>query len=123
MCLKRGIRERWFGPNSKEIPIDKTTSSGRNNKSKILRVLKFVKERVMTADEIEIWLNKKIPSREDPVFASWEASLGTFAISAEKRSMQKLLALEKERGLVVKKGTNLVSGISKRIEDIEKTAQ
>ncbi len=47
MCLKRGIRERWFGPNPKEIPIEKMTSNGRNNKAKILRTLKFVKDKVI----------------------------------------------------------------------------
>ena len=121
MSLKRGIRDKWFGPNPKRIPVaDESNSTGRNNRLKILKVLNFVEEQVMTADETETWLKCKVPKREDPEFSSWEANLGTFAIRVEKRAIEKLLELERSCGIIVKKGTNLVSGIAKRIDDLEK---
>jgi hypothetical protein len=121
VCLKRAIRERWFVKNS-DIPIENSESStGRNNKAKIIRVLEFVQAKVMEKDEIDSWLIQKVPRREDPEFSSWEARLGTFVMKTEKKTIEKLVTLEKERGIFVKKGTNKVSGISKRIDEMEKT--
>ena len=117
VCLKRAVKERWFV--SEQIPVE-AGSTGRNIKAKVLCVLRFTSEHVLSAEEKEEWVRKNSPKREDPNFAIWEANLGSFAMDVEKRLIQKLSELEKQKGIVVKKGKKMVSGISKRIEDLSK---
>jgi hypothetical protein len=92
VCLKRAVKERWF--QSEQIPVE-AGSTGRNIKAKVLCVLRFTSEHVLSAEEKEEWMRKNNPKREDPNFAIWEANLGSFAMDVEKRLIQKLSDLKK----------------------------
>jgi hypothetical protein len=117
-CLKRAIKHRWFL--SRNVPVK---ADDRKVRHKILKVLDFVRNEVITEDELNVWVKAVPPQRSDASFSEWEQNFLKFCKELEKRAFQILQDQESTSGIppVKKKGTNSkVSFICSRLEGLQK---
>jgi hypothetical protein len=114
-CLKKAMKHRWLV--TRAVPVKQDQ---RQTKSKIMKVIDFVADFVLTEEEIKKWARGFPPKRVEPGFVKWEQDLHDFCKDVERRTMASVEAEERTVGLNIKKGSNKISGICKRLEDIEK---
>ena len=118
VLFEKACEYKWF-LNPSYIPLG-TSQKDRSEKAKIIKVLSFIRHKVLTSEEFLEWVKKKAPDGSSPEHIPWASKLKTFSKEIEERFMIKLQELEGTVGIQQKKGGPSVGGVNNRILAVEK---